>query len=64
MGGRCLHVDQLQDFNVRSQGRDGEEGLGDWGLALSPRKYIYPTFLFCPSTDPTGWWLGSLGVMG
>lgn len=30
MGGRCLHVDQLQAFNVRSKGRGGAEGLGEW----------------------------------
>lgn len=27
MGGRCLHVDQLKDFNVRLQGTIWVEGL-------------------------------------
>lgn len=31
MGGRCLHVDQLQEFNVRAQGRRlGSRAWGHW----------------------------------
>lgn len=52
MGGRCLHIDQLQDFNVRSQGRGEAESLGEWRLALSPGEGILPNssiLCFCRS---------------
>lgn len=64
MGGRCLHVDQLQDFNVRSGGRGGAEGLEEQAGPELRRECTDPTLPFCVSADPTGWWLGPLGVMG
>lgn len=38
MGGRCLHVDQLQDFNVRSQGQGRGRGPGGGGSGPEPKR--------------------------
>lgn len=61
MGGRCLHVDRLQDFNVRSGAGAGRRVWG--GAGPEPRrKHLHPA---SPSrADSAGWWLGTLGVLG
>lgn len=45
MGGRCLHVDQLKEFNVRAQGL-GKRPTGRTALNLGERAY--PTSVLCP----------------
>lgn len=63
MGGRCLHVDQLQDFNVRSGAGEGRRVWG--GTGPEPRtKHLHPASPSCASADSAGWWLGSLGILG
>lgn len=48
MGGRCLHVDQLQDFNVRSQARGASRGPGGVGTGPGPgRLYLLARHPFC-----------------
>lgn len=63
MGGRCLHVDQLKDFNVRPQGRTWVKGLQK-GPDHKPRRNVLILPPFCAPADSSGWRLGSLGTMG